>query len=196
MVKVKVSPNIALLPPPLIPTSTVLLKTVPSVPSAPSKPQCLPPPNKKPCSPPFIRGQVGRKFFSLAQPRNCSRIPDGCSLIIAGFRKVLPHENVNSKYIILDPFGNAWSAPKVFDVWQEEIDSRALSSDEFQSHRIALVRDRDEFFLAYSDRKTHVNNVVHQIQKDFSDDEAFPQADSEDEREKRDPDFLPGDESD
>ena len=201
MVKVKACPRIALPapsaslppPPPLIPTSTVLVKTVPSAPSTPSKPLCVPPPNKKPCPPPFIRGQVGRKFFSLTQPRNCTRLPDGYSLIIAGFRKVLPHENVNSKYIILDPFGNAWSAPKVFDIWREEIESRALSSNEFQSHRIALVRDANDFFLAYSDRKTHVNNVVHQVQKDldFSDDEAFPQADSEDERKKRDPDFHP-----
>ena len=135
MVKVKTCPRIALPPPdailppppPLIPTSSVILKSVPSAPSTPSKPPCVPPPNKKPCPPPFIRGQVGRKFFSLAQPRNCTRLPDGCSLIIAGFRKVLPHENVNSKFIIIDPFGNTWSAPKVFDVWREEIDSHILS---------------------------------------------------------------------
>ena len=169
-------------PPPIIPTSTVIVKSIPSTPSTPSKPLCAPPPNKKSCPPPFIRGQVGRKFFSLAQPRNYTRIPDGCSLIVASFRKVLPHEKVNSKFVILDPFRNAWSAPKVFDVWREEIDSCALSSDEFVTHRIAIVRDRDEFFLTFSDRKTHVNNVIHQVQRDldFSNNEAFPQADSED----------------
>ena len=202
MVKVKNCPCIALPapsatlppPPPLIPTSTVIMKSIPSTPSTPSKPLCVPPPNKKSCAP-FIRGQVGRKFFSLTQPRNYTRIPDGCSLIIAGFRKVLPHENVNSKFVILDPFGNAWSAPKVFDVWREEIDSHALSSDEFVTHHIAIVRDHDEFFLAFSDRKTHVNNVINHLQRDldFSDDDAFPNTDTEDEREKHDPDFLPSD---
>ena len=182
MPKVKNCPRIMLptpantlpLPPPLVPSSIVLMKTVLSAPSTPSKPLCVPPPNKKSCPPPFIRGQVGRKFFSLAQPRNCTRIPDGCSLIIAGFRKVLPYEKVNSKYIILDPFGNAWSAPKVFDVWHEEVESHALSSDEFQSYRIAVVRDANDFFLAFSNRKTHINNVIHELQRDldFSDNEA------------------------
>ena len=206
MVKVKSCPRIALPPPdvtlppppPLIPTSVVTLKTVPSAPSTPSKPLCVPPPNKKSSPPPpFIRGQVGRKFFSLIQPRSCSRIPIGCSLIIASYRKALPHENVNSKFIIIDPFGNTWSAPKVFDVWWEEIETKALNSDEFVTHRIAIVRDDSNFFLAFSNRKTHVNNVTQELQRDlvFSDDDAFPNADSEDEREKRDPDFLPGDES-
>ena len=201
MVKVKNCPRIALPPPatslppppPLIPTSTVIVK---SVPSTPSIPLCVPPPSKKSCPPPFIRGQVGRKFFSLAQPRSCSRIPIGCSLIIASYRKALLHENVNSKFVIIDPFGNTWSVPKVFDVWREEIETKALNSDEFVTHRIAIVRDDANFFLAFSDRKTHVNNVIHELQRDidFSDDEAFPNVDSEDKREKHDPDFLPNDE--
>ena len=104
MPKVKVCPRIVLLPPdaavppppPLIPTSIMTIKSVPSapppalistlinkvVPSA--SPSSVPPPYKKPC-PPFIRGQVGRKFFSLSQPRSYMKIPNGCSLIIAGF---------------------------------------------------------------------------------------------------------------
>ena len=135
---------------------------------------------------------MGRKFFTLTQPCTYTRIPDGYSLIVAGFQKVLPHKNVNSKFVILDPFGNAWSAPKVFDVWREEVDSHALSTDEFVTHRVAIVRDRDEFFLAFSDRKTNVNNVINHLQRDldFSDDDAFPNADSEDEREKHDPDLT------
>ena len=125
MVKVKTCPCIALPPPdatlppppPLIPSSTVLLKTTPSTPPpvpisaliTKDVPSILPP-SKKPCPPPFIRGQVGRKFFSLAQPRSYMKIPDGCSLIIAGFRKPLPHEFVNVKHILLDPFGGVWTS--------------------------------------------------------------------------------------
>ena len=113
MPKVKTCPCIALLPPdatlppppPLIPSSTVLLKTVPSAP-----PSSFPPPSKKPC-PPFIRGQVGHKFFSLSQPRSYTKIPDGCSLIITGFQKPLPHENVKTSFVLIDPFGGTWSLP-------------------------------------------------------------------------------------
>ena len=194
MVKVKTCPCIALPtpsvtlppPPPLVPSSVIIMKSVPSAPPSP-----IPPPAKKPC-PPFIRGQVGRKFFSLSQLRSYSKIPNGCSLIVAGFRKPLPHETVKSQFIILDPFGGTWTSPQVFNVWREEVESGALTSDEFATHRVALVRNGVEFFLAFSDRKSQVNNVLHQIQQDpISDDEAFPNADSEDEREKRDPDFHP-----
>ena len=222
MAKVKVSLHIVLPspksnppPPPLIPTSVVTLKSTPSTPppipfsalvkklapSAPpssfsppsAPPSSFPPPSKKPCPSPFIKGQVGRKFFSLSQPRSYTKIP-GCSLIIAGFRKPFPHENVNLKHVILDPYGGVWTAPRVFDVWHKEIESGALTSDEFSTHQVALVHNRGEFFLAFSDRKSQINNVLHQIQADPNDDEAFPNADSEDKREKRDPDFLPDDE--
>ena len=125
------------------------------------------------------------------------KIPDRCSLIIAGFRKPLPHENVKSSFVLLDPFGGAWTSPQVFNVWRDEVESGALTSDEFATHRVALVRNGCEYFLAFSDRKSQVKNVLHQIQADPSDDEeAFPNMDTEDEREKRDPDFLPGDKSD
>ena len=86
--------------------------------------------------------------------------------------------------------------PRVFEVWCEEVDSGALSSDEFSSHRVALVWNGSEFFLAFSDRKSQVKNVLHQIQADPDDDEAFPNADSEDKCEKHDPDFLPDDDDD
>ena len=217
MVKVKNCLRIAL-PTPLIPTSTVLVKSVPStpppvpiskvVPSAPppvpiskivpsTPPSSAPPPTKKSCPQPFIRGQVSHKFFSLSQPRTYTKILDGCSLIIAGFQKPLPHETVKNKYIILDPFSGTWCAPRVFDVWREEVDSGALTSNEFTTHRVALVQNGVEFFLAFSDRKSHINNVLHEIQQDpSSDDDAFPNVDTEDEREKRDPDFLPSNESD
>ena len=197
MPKVKVCPCPALPspdpclppPPPLIPTSTVIVKSVPSAPPPipisaliMKVPPSFPPPSKKSCPQPFIRGQVGRKFFSLSQPKSYTKIPDGCSLIIAGYRKPLPHETVKAKFIILDPFGGVWTAPKVFKVWCKEIESGALSSDEIATHRVALVRNGAEFFLAFSDRKSQVNNVLHEIQQDpSSDDEAFPNADTEDE---------------
>ena len=206
MVKVKVSPHVALPPPPLIPTSTVIVKSSPSTPPPPPVPICslirkvvpsAPPPPKKPCPQPFIRGQVRRKFFSLSQPKSYTKIPDRCSLIIAGFRKPLPHESVKTRFVILDQFGGVWSSPRVFEVWRKEVESGALTSDEFATHRIALVQNGAEFFLSFSDRKTQINNVLHEIQQDLSsDDKAFPNADTEDEREKRDPDFLPGDKSD
>ena len=74
------------------------------------------------------------------------------------------------------------------------MESGALTSDEFSTHHVALVRNGAEFFLAFSNRKSQINNVLHQIQADPVDDKAFPNADSEDKREKRDPDFFPNDE--
>ena len=168
--------------PPPAPISALIKKVVPSA----------PPPSKKPCSPPFIKGQVGHKFFSLSQPRSYMKIPNGCSLIIAGFRKPLPHEKVKSHFILLDPFGTVWSSPQVFNVWHEEIKSGALTSDEFTTHHVALVRNGVEFFLAFSDRKSQINNVLHEIQQDTDEDE-FPLIDEEDPCEKRDLDFLPND---
>ena len=206
MVKVKNCPCIALpapyatLPPlpPIIPTSVVMLKSVPSaphpVPVPPATASTFPPPTKKVCPPPFIKGQVGRKFFSLQQPRLFSNFPDGYSLIVSCFRKPLPHENSKSKYIIVDPYGGTWVAPRVFEVWRDEVESGALTKDEFITHRIAIVRDGNNFFLSFSDNKTKVNLVTYQIQKhpaEEEEEEAFPLADSEDEREKRDPDFIP-----
>ena len=216
MPKVKNCPHIALPPPdpslppppPLIPTSVVTKKSVPSapppvpistlitkdVPSAPTS--TFPPPTKKVCPPPpFIKGQVGRKFFSLQQLRSFCNFHDRCSLIVSCFWKPLPHENCKSKYIIIDPYGSTWLAPHVFEVWREEIESGALTKDEFITHCIAIVRDGNNFFLSFSDIKSKVNLVTYQIQKHSADEEeeeeAFPLADSEDECKKRDPDFHP-----
>ena len=134
---------------------------------------------------------MGTKFFSLEQPHHYSELPDWCSLIISCCQKPLPHENVKTSFVLLDPFGGAWTSPRVFEIWREEIESGALSSDEFATHRIALVQNGCEFFLAFSDRKSQVNSVLHQIQQDPISDEEVPNADSEDECEKRDLDFHP-----
>ena len=216
MAKVKVCPRIALPapsvtlppPPPLIPTSVVTLKSVPSasppVPVSTLIKKDVPPPTasssplptKKACCPPppFIKGQVGRKLFSLQQPRFFCSFPNGCSLIISAFRKPLPHENCKTKFVIIDPYGGTWCAPRVFEVWCDEVESGAITKDDFITHQIAIVRDGSEFFISFSDRKTRVNLITYEIQKQIpleEEEEAFPQADSEDKHEKRDPDFHP-----
>ena len=80
-------------------------------------------------------------------------------------------------------------APHVFEVWRDEVESGALTKDEFITHRIAIVRDGNNFFLSFSDNKTKVNLVTYQIQKHPSDieEEAFPA----DEDNESDPDFIP-----
>ena len=203
MAKVKNTPRAAV-PLPLIPTSVVTMKSTPSGPpplavstlvakSVPSPPtSSYPPPVKKVCPPPFIKGQVGRKFFSLQQPHSFCSFPDGCSLIVSAFRKPLPHETCKSKFVLIDPFGGTWSAPCVFEVWREEIDLGALTKDEFITHRIAIVRDGNNFFLSFSDIKTKVNLITYEIQKQLpleeEEEEAFP---ADDDDEESDPDYLP-----
>ena len=151
------------------------------------------PPIKKSCrSNAIIKGQVITKFFSLESPHSYTELPDGCSLFILGYWKPFPHENVKTQYIILDAFRCKWTAPQVFNVWCEQIERKALEEDKLKTHQITLVCSGNNFFLAHSNRKTKYTQVIHSIipTTEDSKDEAFPNADSEDEQEKKISNFF------
>ena len=78
------------------------------------------------------------KAFFIGMSKSYTEIPDGCSLIISGCQKPLPHEAVNSEFIILDPFGGKWTSPQVFNVWQEEVEMKVIKDDKLKTHQIAL----------------------------------------------------------
>ena len=84
--------------------SVVIKKTAPS-----GLPPLVPPPQKKVTPPdPCIKGQVGHVFFSLLHPCLYTEIPPGYTVIIAKFQHSYPFENVNSKYILIDPLDNIY----------------------------------------------------------------------------------------
>ena len=176
------------LPPP--PPCTDIPPSYDNIPSTSPKLKC--PPTKKTCrSNTIIKGQVGTKFFSLDQLRPYTELLDGCSLIISSCQKPLLHEQVNTKFLLLDAFGMKWTAPRVVDVWREQVD-KGLVEDELKTHQVALVRSGSDFFLAHSDKKTKYTQVIHsiipQISSDSEEEDPFPPASNEDED---DSDFQP-----
>ena len=135
------------IPPP--PACTDILPSFDNIPTTSPTLRC--PPIKKTCqSNAIIKGQVGTKFFSLEQPHHYSELPDGCSLIISCCQKPLPHENVNTKFVLLDTFSMKWSAPKIVDVWQEQVEAGTIE-DELKTHQVTLICSGSDFYLSHSD---------------------------------------------
>ena len=66
-------------------------------------------------------------------------LPHGHSLIVASFRKPFSYEHVKSKYIIVDPLGNKWCSPEVFNVWRETVDARESPDIDQKLYRLAIV---------------------------------------------------------
>ena len=176
------------LPPVVSRASSPVAKSVPSVRSAP---QIVvgPPLAKKISYPgPFIKGQVGTIFFSLDRVRNHMEIPHGHSLIMQSFHLRYKHELVFSRFVLVDPLGNSWSAPEVFNRWCSCVENHELEDIDPTKHRLAIVRFGNIFKLAVSDKKSKYQSQTHFIP-------AIELAD-EDERERKDLDFVPPKEED
>ena len=170
------------LPPIVSRASSPAVKSVPSVRSAP---QIVvgPPLAKKISYPgPFIKGQVGTIFFSLDRVRNHMEIPHGYSLIVQSFHLRYKHELVYSRFVLVDPLGNSWSAPEVFDRWRSCVENHELEDIDPTKRRLAIVRFGNIFKLTVSDKKSKYQSQTHFIP-------AIELAD-EDERERKDPDYV------
>ena len=171
-------------PPPLPPivsrTSTPAIK---STPSAPRAQIVVGPPRKKLTYPgPLVKGQVGAIFFSLDRPRNYMEIPHGFSLIVQSFHMRFRHELVDSKYVIVDPLGNSWSAPEVFTQWRRCIKNHEVEDLDLSKVRLAIVRYGNTFKLCTSSKKNNYKDYTRFI--------PALELDEEDPREKSDPDFV------
>ena len=169
-----------------IPTSIVIKKSVASTPTP-----IAPLPQKKLMLPsPCIKGQVGHVFFSLDVPRSYTEILPGHTVIISKFRKTYLFEVVNSKYILIDPLDNKWTASEVFNKWREVVEHGDLHDLDLKQYHLGLVRYGREYKLTSSLHKTSYKDEIFPIHtKDF------PLAD-EDAREQKDPDFIPDKELD
>ena len=198
------SPSPTLPPPPPLIKMTVPAATLPS-PSLPlpplppivsratarSPPQIIVgPPMKKLSYPgPFIKGQVGSIFFSLDRVHNYMEIPHRYSLIVQSFHMRYKHEITYSKFILVDPLGNSWSALEVFDRWRTCVENHELEDINPMKCHLAIVHFGNTFKLAVLDKKSKYTTQTHFIP-------ALELADK-DKREKKDPDyFLPKDDED
>ena len=184
------SPDPTLLPlPPLvkmsIPTATrASAPAVKSVPSAPHPQIVVGPPRKKLSYPgPLIKGQVGSIFFSLERPRNYMEIPHGFSLIVQSFHLCFRHELVDSKYVLVDPLGNSWSAPEVFMQWRRCVENHEMEDIDLGKVRLAVVHYSNTFKLCTSSKKNNYKDYTHFV--------PTLELVEEDSREKKDSDFVP-----
>ena len=121
-------------------------------------------------------------------------LPHGHSLIVQSFRKPFAHEHSKSKFILTDPLGNKWSSPEVFNQWRECVRQGELSDIDLTKYQVAIVRFGNEFKLATSNRKDNYKIQIFPISS--LPDPLFPNADEEDPREKKDPDYVPPNDSD
>ena len=115
-------------------------------------------------------------------------IPHGFSLIVQSFHMRFRHELVDSKYVLVDPLGNTWSAPEVFTQWRNCVENRETEDIDLSKTRLAIVCYGNTFKLCTSSKK---NNYKDQIR-------FVPALElvEEDPRKKRDPDFYPDNEDD
>ena len=168
---------------PNVPFSIIIKKSIPSLP--PIVPKLAPPPAKKVTPPtPFIKGQIGHVFFTMSQPRSYLEMPHGYSLIIGSFRKPFSHEHVKTNYIIVDPLGNNWTSPEVFNIWRETVERGEVPDIDQKLFRIAIVRLGNEFRLCSSSHKKSFKEQIITIKDGH-------QLADEDKCEKKDPDYVP-----
>ena len=172
-------------PPPLPPilsnTSTPAVKSVPSTPPAQI---IVGPPRKKIAYPgPFIKGQIGSVFFSLNKVHSCMEIPHGYSIIVQNFCFQYKFEACFSKYVIINPIGNKWDAPEVFEKWRNCVETRTLEDLDLMKTRLAIVCYGNTFKLCTSDKKSNYQTQTHFVPS--------VELAEEDAREKKDPDYFP-----
>ena len=188
-------------PPPLISiaktdTSSLPLPPLPPIVSRATVPApksvaqiVVAPPRKKIMYPgPFIKGQVGSVYFSLDKIRSYMEIPHRYSIIIQNFHMRYKFEPCYSKYVLIDPLGNKWEAPEVFEKWRQCVETNTIQDLDLNKTCLAIVRYGNTFRLCTSVKKNNYKDQTHPIPAE--------QLAEEDPREQKDPDYVPPKEED
>ena len=105
------------------------------------------------------------------------------SIIVQNFRLRYKFELVYSKYVIIDPLGNKWEAPEVFEKWRQCVETNALQDLDLMKIRLAIVLYGNTFKLCTSDKKTKYQSLTHFV--------PAVQLAEEDPCKKKDPDYFP-----
>ena len=172
---------------PNVPFSIIMKKSITSLTLSTQK--LAPPLTKKISQPtPFIKGQLGHVFFSMSMPQSYMEMPHGHSIIVGSFQKPYSYKNCKSIFILIDPLGNKWTSPEVFNLWHETIESGEMEEIDQKVYQIAIVHLGNEFHLCSSlcknSFKDHIIPVkdVHQL--------------AEEDPHEKDPDFVPDEDND
>ena len=131
------SPALVSAPPSVLP----LIVGPPSTPPSARPPQIIvEPPRKKITYPgPFIKGQVGSVYFSLDKIRSYMEIPHRYSIIVLNFHMCYKFEPCFSKYVVINPLGNKWEAPEVFEKWRQCVETNTIADLDLNKTRLAIV---------------------------------------------------------
>ena len=179
-------------PPSAIPPIVAPPSASPQVVAPPSAPRpqiIIERPRKKITYPgPFIKGQVGTVYFSLDKIRSYMEIPHGYSIIVSNFHLRCKYESCFSKYVIIDPIGNKWEAPEVFEKWRQCVETNTIADLDLNKTRLAIVRYGNNFKLCTSVKKNSYKDQMHLV--------PVVELAEEDPREKKDPDYIPTKDSD
>ena len=181
-------------PPPLLTVSPSISSPLPKKKSVPSHL--------------FINRVVGKLYFSLTLVHHYFSIPHGKSIIICNFQKALPHKKAESgSYVLTDAFDGFWLVPEVFDKWHEAVKSRAVPELDLTTNRLSLAHIGSEFQLYVSLKRNSYKDLTRpapapyaplcaavsnvEEEEEEEEEEAFPNANSKDEHEKKDPNYSP-----
>ena len=115
-------------------------------------------------------------------------IPHGFSIIVQNFHMRYKCEPCFSKYVIVDPIGNKWEAPVVFEKWRQCVESNTIQDLDLSKTRLAIVRYGNSFKLCTSTKKNNYKDQTHPV--------PALELTEEDPREKKDPDYVPPKSSD
>ena len=88
-----------------------------------------------------------------------------------------------TKYIIIDPLGNKWEAPEVFEKWRQCVETNTIQDLDLNKTQLAIVHYGNTFKLCTSVKKNNYKDQTHPIPAE--------QLAEEDPREKKDPDYVP-----
>ena len=127
-------------------------------------------------------------YFSLDKVHNYMELPHGYSLIVQNFCLCQKFEMCFSKYVLIDPLGNKWEAPEVFQQWHNCVETRTIQDLDLNKTRLAIVRIGNTFKLCTSVKKNNYKDQTHFV--------PAVELAEEDKREKKDPDYVPPKDSD
>ena len=84
---------------------------------------------------------------------------------------------------MIDPLGNKWEVPEVFEKWRQCMETNALQDLDLIKTRLAIVRYGNTFKLCTSVKKNNYKDQTYSIPAE--------QLAEEDPCEQKDPDYFP-----
>ena len=111
--------------------------------------------------PPFLRGQIGKVFFTNRPVNSLDRMPEGSSFVVAAFRLATNREQaLGCKYVLIDTYNGQWAAPPVFNEWRQAVEEGSLPELDFNTIRLALTKSNGWYSLCSSKRSVNYKDAI------------------------------------